>query len=88
MKKINWDSIWGYYLLISTFSENLSFDSLDEAEKRLRKISDLRKKKLKMSLSLRKHLFGGTLWWEKLKFSEKSQIWEYLSVGGPEDCYW
>ena len=50
---------------------------------RLRKISDLRKN-LQMSLSLRKHSFGGTVWWEKLKFSEKSQIWENLSVGGPE----
>ena len=40
-----------------------------------------------MSLSLRKHLFGGTVWWEKLKFSEKSQIWENLSVGGPEASF-
>lgn len=29
-------------------------------------------------MSLRK-MFDGTLWWEKLKSSKKSQIWENLS---------
>lgn len=48
-------------------------------------ISDLRKKNLKTSLSLRKKsIFGGTVGWEKLKSSEKSQIWENFSVVGPE----
>ena len=53
------------------------------------KISDLR---TNTEFEFEKKLFGGTLWWEKLKFSEKSQIWENLSVGGPEarslQCTW
>ena len=41
-------------------------------------------KNSKTEVSLRKFYFGGTVGWEKLKFSEKSQIWENLSVGGPQ----
>ena len=70
------------------FLKNFRFYSSGEAEKMLVARTfekNLRfEKKLQMSLSLRKHSFGGTVWWEKLKFSEKSQIWENLSVGGPE----
>ena len=41
-------------------------------------------KNSKTEVSLRKFYIGGTVRWEKLKFSEKSQIWENLSVGGPQ----
>ena len=34
----------------------------------------LEKKTSKIILSLRKNVFGGTFWWEKLKFSEKSHF--------------
>ena len=32
--------------------------------------------RFEMSLSLIKNLFKGTVWWEELKLSEKSQIWK------------
>lgn len=51
---------------------------------RWRNLRFKKKKNLKTSLSLRKSIFGGTVGWEKLKFSEKSQIWENFSVVGPE----
>lgn len=53
---------------------------------RLRKsqILENKKKPSKTTPSLRVTLFNDTVWCEKLKFSEKSHIWENLSVGGQE----
>lgn len=72
--KISWE-ISDFFL--SWVGKNIGGPHVEE-------ISDLRKKNLKTSLSLRKSIYGGTVGWEKLKSSEKTQIWENFSVVGPE----
>ena len=61
------------------FLNKLSFNSQSRLNRclwhaHLRTISEFGKKTSKIILSLRKNVFGGTFWWEKLKFSEKSHF--------------
>lgn len=90
IKEISWDFIWSQHSPVSTIYEKyIRYYSSSETEKMLeahlfeKHISDWRNNS-KMSLSLRKELYGGTLSWDKLKFSEKYQIWGNLRAGGPE----
>ena len=84
MKEIKWDFIWVNYLPVSTSDEKSQLLFLSWGWKNvglhahLKIISDLSKNEFKEKC----------VWWHillrKLKYSEKSQIPENLSHGGPE----
>ena len=87
--KKNWDFIWGYYLPVSIFSEKsqllyLRWGWKNVGGTHIWEKSQIWEKTRGWVWVWEKIYLVAHFGEEKLKFSEKSQIWENLSVGGPE----